>query len=177
MRYALALLASAPFFGATAGAAPTPPHLKAGLWEQTQTMSGMPVNVPPMNTRFCTDAAVQARVNMFATGSTAGRECSAPRITPQGDGFTVDVACQGGHGMSSTMHAVVHGDFSSNFTSDTTMSFSGMPAGAPAGMPPTMVAHSTARYAGACPTGMRPGDFVVNGRTFNVLDSMAKSHP
>lgn len=170
---ALVVLIAAPVLAAPAG-----PHLKAGLWEQTQTVSGMPTNVPPMTSRFCTDDAVQARMSMLAANSGPGNECPPPRIAPQGDGFVVDVECRRAGGVVTKLHAFSHGDFAANYTTDATMTLSGLPAGMPAGaMPSKMVMHTAARYAGACPTGMRPGDVNMNGRTVNVLDNLTKPHP
>lgn len=163
-------------------AAPTAPRLKAGLWEQVQTMSGIP-GMPaeaskPMTSRFCTDDATQAKMNMLAAAPRNGGQCATPRISSQGDATVMDVDCTAPGGGTSQMHVVARGDFNSRYISDMTMKIGGHPAGMPPGMAlPTIASHSTTTYAGACPTGMRPGDVNYAGRTMNVLDGMAKSRP
>lgn len=155
---------------AVAAAAPAakPPLRKAGLWEQTQTMTGIP-NLPPQAARIvstvCTNPAVEARMGAFSGGQT---DCSQTAVTPRPGGYAFNTVC--GKGAQQTrISGVASGDFNKGYNMDVSVSSGGRPA---------LKMKATARYLGPCKPGQRPGDMTMaNGIKVNLMDMAATPPP
>lgn len=138
------------------------PHLKAGLWEITPQMAGANGKV-----RTCVDDRTQSDSAVLGQGLDR-RNCAKSdwsRI-PTGVAFSFD--CDN-DGTRVTSKGTVTGDFSSAYRmeADATVTKDG-------------VTHSAkqvidARYVGACPADMKPGDtqVTINGRTLTMPGARA----
>lgn len=128
------------------------PHLKAGLWEIS--VEGM-----PMKASSCIDDATQS--DTAALGQSLDRrDCTRSdwnRI-PGGVAFSFDCTTDGRH---MTSKGTVTGDFNSAYRMEAEVT------GSHDGQSFTRKQVIDAKYQGACPSGMNPGDrqVTVNGRT------------
>jgi hypothetical protein len=146
---------------AVAGKPPVPPgidaapHLKAGLWE-------ISVEGTPMRAQSCIDDATQS--DGAALGQSLDRrDCAKSdwdRI-PGGMAFEIDCTTGGRH---FTSKGTVTGDFNSAYRMEADVS------GSASGKTLTAKQVISARYVGACPANMKPGDkrVMVNGQTLDV---------
>jgi hypothetical protein len=135
------------------------PHRRPGLWSVTTPSVGG--GQAPRDMRMCIDAATDAALlNMGQSMA----NCSKPDIHRSGDTLTVDSACNvSGSAINSHTVITVSGDTAYHSVSSATM----VPPVAGMG---NMTHASDGKWVGACPAGMKPGDVIVNGRTFNALD-------
>jgi len=130
------------------------PVRKPGLWEITMNM-GNP-KIPPRTQRVCLDAATNQLLYKMGVGASQ-KMCSKTDIHNVGGKVVVDSICDFG-GTKATGHSVTtmmgdsayHTDISTHYDppmfgkSDSTMT-------------------QDAKWAGACPADMRPGDIVMDG--------------
>jgi hypothetical protein len=128
------------------------PHLKAGLWEIT-------VGDTPMKASSCIDDATQN--DGAALGQSLDRrDCTKSTWTriPGGVAFELDCVTEGMH---MTSKGTVTGDFNSAYRMESDVT------GSRDGQSFTHKQVIDAKYMGACPKGMNPGDkqITVNGRT------------
>jgi hypothetical protein len=128
----------------SSAAAPAPrlPRLKAGYWEEVETLPGL----PPHARHFCTSGK-PVSLTRLAQG------CGDLTVVRGADGrWAVDAACSKG-AISTTLHATVGGDFTTAYAGDTTvtMTIQGYP-------PKRLSSHSQSRYLGACPPAMSADD-------------------
>jgi hypothetical protein len=133
------------------------PHLRAGLWEITSKVAGMEGKV-----RSCVDDTTQSEGAVLGQGLDR-RNCTKSdwsRI-PGGVAFAFD--CDN-DGTRVTSKGTVTGDFNTAYRMEAD---AGMTRG---GVTRTAKQVVDARYAGACPSGMKPGDkqVTVNGRVINI---------
>ena len=131
------------------------PTRRAGLWVQTMTRDGKPGRMGAM--RVCLDAATDARMALI--GRVAGKGACAPTVSRLGDGAYgfVSTCRMGGAGVI-TARGTASGDFASTYALHAESDVAG------AVFPPMNGHHVTdvtARYAGACPAGMAPGDMTL----------------
>lgn len=133
------------------------PHLKAGLWEI------VPEGIP-MRVESCLDEAVQAE-GAFLGQSLDRRNCTKSdwKQIPGGMAFEIDCKSEGRHYTSKGM---VTGDFDKAYRMEADVS------GSENGQTITARQVINARYAGACPNNMKPGDKRVsmNGQTVPIPD-------
>ncbi len=134
------------------------PHLKAGLWEIT-------VEGTPAKARSCIDDKTQADSAALGQGLDR-RNCSKSdwsRI-PGGVAFSFD--CDN-DGTRMTSKGTVIGDFNSAYRMEAEAGITRN------GVTQTAKQAIDARYVGACPAGMKPGDkqVTIEGRTFTVPGS------
>jgi hypothetical protein len=136
------------------------PKRKAGLWEVTLQMAGG--KMPPQTVKFCTDAATDEALFQLGT-NTADQMCSRKDISRNGDVVTMDTECKMGESKM-TSHAVM------TFTGDTAYK-----TAIQSHMDPPMMGRSEtsmtqdARWTGACPADMQPGDMMMpNGIKMNL---------
>ncbi len=169
----LAVIAATVLLAAPASALDLPTR-KAGLWEIKVEFQGR--SMPVQTMKQCTDAATD-KLMTYNFGGAAERDCSKRDINNSGNTVTIDSVCKF-CGATSTSHAVVSGDFSSAYTVDVTSTREG---GAPIpGVAPSRESHMsiTAKWAGPCAAGQKPGDIVMsNGMTMNVLDIQKRMPP
>ena len=136
------------------------PQLRAGYWEQTQTLADLPADAPqearaPRPSRFCIDDSVQARINaMMSQQSRAG--CGQPRVSRAGNATVLEVTCQlPNNNGTVTNRTTYSGDYRSSFSTETTTTLTGR-AAAGGQRPPRLLVSG--HYLGACPADLRPGD-------------------
>jgi hypothetical protein len=169
----LAVIAATVLLAAPAFALDLPTR-KAGLWEIKMEFQGR--SLPVQTMKQCTDATSD-KLMTSNFGGASERDCSKQDITNSGGTITIDSVCNFG-GATSTSHAVVSGDFNSAYTVDVTSKREGGPPipGATPGRETHM--SISAKWAGPCAAGQRPGDIVMsNGMTMNVLDLQKRIPP
>jgi len=136
------------------------PKRKAGLWEISMDMPGH--GKSPGDVRMCIDAETDAR--MFEMGTSTMKElCSRQEVTRNGNVMTSDSICKMGESRM-TSHAVTTftGDYAYHIDSHTSFD------------PPMMgqkesVMAQDAKWTGACPADMQPGDIAMpNGMKTNI---------
>lgn len=141
---------------ATADAAVTAPVAgkrmpKAGLWEMTVTAAAMPA---PMTMRLCL-AAPAPGSNPFAPPPQPGQSCAKNTVAPTASGYAIEMECTAS-GVTMAIAGTVSGDFSTSFRTDLTTKMSG--GGIPAASAQSVKSVTEAKYIGACPAGMKPGE-------------------
>lgn len=151
------VLASVLVVGAAQGA----PQRRAGLWD-------MQVSSPMMGSGMHVQACVgpqESGAGIFHGGGPAGPGgarggCTGvqPQMSPIPGGMSFHMVCHPSPSMTIDMNGSATGDFNSAYTvrTETHMTPS------PQSMGP-MVSTVSARWIGACPAGMGPGDTRVNG--------------
>lgn len=124
---------------------------KAGLWEMTVTAASLRA---PMKSQICMPEPTPGS-NPFAPPTQSGQTCAKNVITPTATGYTLDMDCEMS-GMKVAIAGTVSGDFTTNFKTETTTTMSGpnVPPAAAKGVKSTL----EAKYIGACPSGMKPGE-------------------
>lgn len=131
------------------------PHLKAGLWEIT------PANMPGKVTS-CIDDATQSDTAVLGQGLDR-RKCAKSdwSRTPTGIAFSFD--CDN-NGTRVTSKGTITGDFNTAYRMEADASLT------KGGITKSTKQVIDARYLGACPAGMKPGDkqITINGRTMSL---------
>lgn len=137
------------------------PKRKPGLWEQSISADGS----APMVMKICLDAATDAQLSM--AGAQASKDaCSENKITRSGDGFTVNATCNMGSGGKVVSTGTIKGDFQSAYEVAVNSTTSG--ASVPQ-MNRASAVKISAKWVGACPEGMAPGDQQMpNGMVINL---------
>jgi hypothetical protein len=138
------------------------PHRKPGLWEVTMQLPDMPGG-GALKSSECidekTDEAMQKKA--MSGGERGGETCRQTGLKRSGN--TVDIAadCTSAEGKS---HVVSHytGDMQGSYAGESVVTFD----------PPRhgrkeMRMGMQAKYAGACPANMKPGDIRTGGMTMN----------
>ncbi|MBU6499091.1 MAG: DUF3617 family protein [Rhodospirillales bacterium] len=155
---------------AAASAASVFPPRRAGFWETTMTMAmtlkGKPVDSDkaPWVSAMCADPATDAIALDKMVGN--GGNCLKFDITKSGDTYTIAGSCPdpmgGGKGVMTTHGTMIyHGDTAIHIASDS--------------VSPSMTSHidGDAKWIGACPAGMKPGDFgTMPGGVFKKQGNM-----
>lgn len=138
--------------GLTAAAADYPKR-KPGLWEITRSEAN--ARLPPQVQRICLDAATDALLYQFGEG--AGRKmCSKVDMHNAGGNFMIDSVCTFGRTQAST-HETMSFSGDSAYHTDISVHYE------PPLFGKTSDSHSTqdAKWLGACPADMKPGDIVT----------------
>jgi hypothetical protein len=143
------------FAVSVASAAEFPPR-KAGLWELSTTVPGGRA----VSMQQCVDAKTDEALQSMS-GAAAQRSCSKRDLQRSGDTITIDSVCTIA-GQTRTAHVVITGSFDSNYTMVLTSTGQGTPA---------RTTTMTAKWAGPCAAGQKPGDVIMaNGFKMNILD-------
>jgi hypothetical protein len=145
----LALLA---LLGATCAHADSYPHRKPGLWEIT--LSSPDSKMPPATSRMCIDAATEASL-MSTGGSACTKMCSTCDVKFTGSSGTVDTVCTFS-GKTQTTHSQITFTGDSAYRSEVLAKFDPPIAG----KTERRSVHE-AKWVGACPADMKPGDMVL----------------
>ncbi|MET0272254.1 MAG: DUF3617 family protein [Phenylobacterium sp.] len=124
------------------------PMPKAGLWELTVTAAALP---EATKMQVCVGEPTPGS-NPF-TPPQPNQTCAKNNVVRTAGGYAIDMECASS-GMTMAIKGDVTGDFSSAYRVDMTTTLSG--ANVPAGQPPIKSAVD-AKYVGACPAGMTPG--------------------
>ena len=142
------------------------PHRRPGLWEVTMQMPDMP-SMPGggggLNSSECidekTDEAMQKKA--MSGGERGGETCRQTSLKRSGNTVDIVADCTGAEGKS---HVVSHytGDMQGSYAGESVITFD----------PPRhgrkeMRMGMQAKYAGACPADMKPGDIRTGGMTMS----------
>jgi hypothetical protein len=140
--------------------ADAPPHRRSGLWESHMTTAQRPG--PGITTQQCIDAQTDEAMQRRMMEGDAAPKCTRTGFSRIPGGFESSSVCQTNRGtVTSRMH--ITGDMQSAYR----MEVSGHrdpPQGA------LTDSHTVveARWLGACPADMKPGDMRMNGRTLHM---------
>ena len=142
------------------------PNRKPGLWEIK--MVSADARIPPQTIQQCTDASTDA--DMRTTFSPMAKEmCSQQNMQKTATGYSIDATCNF-HGIASTSHTDISGDFNSAYTVKVSTTQSSGPAGVAQAGDMTM----NATWVGPCKDGQKAGDIIMpGGIKMNVNDMKA----
>ena len=142
------------------------PNRKPGLWEIK--MMSADARMPQQTMQQCTDASTDA--DMRTTFSPMAKEmCSQQNMQKTATGYSIDATCSF-HGIASTSHTDISGDFNSAYT----VKVSSKNAGAPAGVPAESATVMEAKWLGGCKADQKAGDIVMpGGMKINIKDMQA----
>ena len=162
-RILLPLIALLPF----AAEAADIPHRKPGLWSITMHMGDG--KIPPRDSKLCVDETTDAAYQRYAEGG--GQTCSKRDVTRNGNQTLIDSVCTiNAH--TATGHLVITWAGDTAYHLDSTSKWS----------PPLYgktESHITqdAKWMGACPATMKPGDITLpGGMTINVTTMDQGTH-
>lgn len=143
------------------------PHRKAGLWESS--MESAQMQGKNMTSQQCidekTDAEMMNRALKADGKSNTCKQITSKRLT---NGWEFDSQCAM-TGYTMTSHAVITGDFNTQYTMQ--MHGHREPADK-TGADTDVTMH--AKFMGACPADMKPGDMKINGMLMHA-DGMPAS--
>jgi len=141
------------------------PNRKPGLWEIR--MMSADARIPPQTIQQCTDASTDA--DMRTTFSPMAKEmCAQQTMQKTASGYSIDATCNF-HGIASTSHTEISGDFDSAYTVKVSTR-SDDPSGVAQAGDMTM----NATWAGPCKDGQKAGDIIMpGGIKMNVNDMKA----
>jgi hypothetical protein len=153
----LALLALTSLIGAglsTAALALDLPKRKSGLWEIKTSMPDMPANMQQGPMKACVDEKTDDMTQQVADAE-AKKNCSKSDIKRDGDRWLIHSVCKE-QGITMTTDGVFTGKFDSAYKAEMKASY----------QPPIQGMSSSrmvmdARYLGACPAGMKPGELIL----------------
>lgn len=127
------------------------PARKPGLWELTR--SAPRPNLPPTVRKICLDAATDAL--LYKVGSASGKQlCSKVDIHRSGGKVEINSICKIGERQATTRNVTtLNGD--SAYHEDIAVHFD-----PPIGKTADALTTQDAKWIGACPADMKPGDIV-----------------
>ena len=128
------------------------PARKPGLWEMTMQTT----NAPSRTVRQCIDAKTDEQMQRFGQG-TAGEQCTRNTFRKDGDRYVGESECRLGQTVATT-RAVFAGDFGRAYGGEIESRYA-----PPLGGVAQSKVMITARWAGACPAGWKPGDMELPG--------------
>lgn len=163
----LALVATGSLVAADLKLPSNMPHRKPGLWI-ARVATG---TEPPLEMKMCVDPATDAALYRHATGLDQ-RDCSKQDIAMRGNELVSDSICKlpklmGRGGETVTEHSVTRFNGNTAYRTESSMRYD-PPMDGKAEHKGTVDAH----WTGPCGAGQKPGDVVVHGMTFNVIDGM-----
>lgn len=135
------------------------PQRKAGLWETTMRSPQMQGH--DVVSQQCIDNKTDAEM-MKRSLNQQNQQCTTPKPKRTATGWEMDSVCTQ-DGSTTTMHMTMSGDMNSQYT----MHMKGKRTPAQDGIS-EFESTMNARYLGACPAGMKPGDMKINGMQFNA---------
>jgi hypothetical protein len=158
--FSASMLAGALLLGAASASAIDFPTMKPGLWESSISREGMPQKMT--GTRMCMDAATQKEMMDMGMG-TMKTMCAKNDIRREGNKVYGSAECKFGDAtMKSSSVTTFSGDTS--YHTEVKSSYDPPMQGMPTGN-----AVIDAKWSGACPADMQPGDVVLpDGRKMNM---------
>lgn len=143
------------------------PHRKPGLWI-TQVKAGAE---PQLEMKMCVDPATEAALYRHASGFDQ-RDCSKMEVAMRGNELVSDSICKlprfmGRGGGTVTEHSVTRFEGNTAYHTESSARYD-PPMDGKAEHKGTI----DARWSGRCEAGQKPGDVVVHGMTFNVINGM-----
>jgi hypothetical protein len=152
---------------ATSVAAQELPSRKPGLWEITMQVT----NSPSQTMRQCIDEKTDQQMQRFGQGMSQ-QQCSKNVLKRDGDKFVGESECKVGTSVASS-RSVFAGDFDKTYRGEIETRYTP----AMAGIAQSKVTLS-AKWAGTCPTGWKPGDMEMAGMgRMNVNELMTNRAP
>jgi hypothetical protein len=150
---------------AAANAAETDfPARKPGLWELKMVPETAKA-APQITMQLCVDAASDHAI--MTAGLAMGGSCTVNR-SQSGAALQFDATCDR-DGRHTVSHTTITGDFQSAYQLKVVSDSEG---GNPA-LPKHSAITQEAKWLGACPAGMNPGDMVMpGGHKMNVLNAL-----
>lgn len=157
--------------GATTLAAPALaqelPSRKPGLWEITMQVT----NSPSQTMRQCIDEKTDQQMQRLGQGMSQ-QQCSKNVLKRDGDKYVGESECKLGNSVASS-RSVFAGDFDKTYRGEIETRYTP----AMAGITQSKVTLS-AKWAGACPSGWKPGDMEMGGMgRMNVNELMTNRPP
>ena len=160
------LSAAVVLIAAPAAPAQEMPTRRPGLWELTMQVP----NAPAQTVRQCIDARTDAQMLRIGQGTHAA-QCARNDFRRDGDRYVAESECRVGDSVAST-RAVFTGDFSRSYRGEIDARYAPPMAG---------VARSrvtlSARWAGACPAGWKPGDMETPGMGRMNVSELSPARP
>jgi Protein of unknown function (DUF3617) len=155
----VAMLALGATVAGSARADDFPPR-KPGLWQVNMTMAGG--QMPPQQMKMCIDSATDAEMYKLGMNAAQGM-CTRPDVNRSGNTVTMNSVCKMGQTQATTQ-AVTKFTGDTAYHTDVNTKFD-----------PPMAGHGDstmvqeARWTGACPADMQPGDVLMgNGMKVNI---------
>jgi hypothetical protein len=143
------------------------PPRRPGLWELTMTQTIQSSTSQPYVSRHCIDAVTDTAMQTFG-GDLIKSKCDRLDWRREGNDRVLYAGCLYGE-QPFKVYAVATGDFETSYQTKMTVTRIGKPEWPT--MPPETVFNSSARWAGACLPGQRPGDMILaNGQFMNIRD-------
>jgi hypothetical protein len=144
------------------------PNRKPGLWEVSVSTDTKGAS-HPMKMTQCTDETTDAKLMQTGNDIQGQAACSKNEITKTSSGYKISSVCKLA-GSTVSSNGTFTGDFASEYGGDITTSFE-PPVFGQTGSTTTI----RAKWLGACPSDMKPGDMLLpNGMKMNV-DQAAQS--
>lgn len=128
------------------------PRRKPGLWTQTMSMQKF-----TQATKICIGPDTDTKMSVW--GQATKTPCTKNSFSPKLGGWTFESECDMGEGGKIVSHGDITGDFNNDYTVKVTSTTTG------AAMAQANGVHEMtmqAKYEGACPADMKPGDLVMN---------------
>ena len=147
--------AASPAAATTGGA--LQPKRRAGLWQMSMSHSGGPG--VSMSAQMCVDEASASDFN-FDPGKQS-KDCTNSKLTPTANGWAFESVCKMDGRIVRTQGRIT-GDMSSDYALDLSTKMEPPPDGMPASSDTTI----KAKWIGACPAGMKPGEVKMAGMNF-----------
>jgi hypothetical protein len=161
------LLTLALALAAGAVAAQDLPARKPGLWEITMQVT----NSPSQTVRHCLDEKTDQQMQRFGQGMSQ-QQCTKNTLQRDGDRYVGESECKLGPTVA-TSRSVFGGDFEKAYRGEVETRY----APPMAGISQSKVTMS-AKWAGACPAGWKPGDMEMPGMgRVNVNELMSSGPP
>ena len=137
------------------------PHRKPGLWEVTMQMPDMPGG--GLKSSECIDEKTDETMQKKAMsgGERGGETCRQTSLKRSGNTVDIVADCTSAEGKS---HVVSHytGDMQGSYAGESVVTFD-----PPRNGRKEMRMGMQAKYTGACPADMKPGDIRTGGMTMN----------
>jgi Protein of unknown function (DUF3617) len=127
------------------------PPRKPGLWEVNMIMDG----VPPKLAKHCVDEKTDKQMQQMGQGMNP--ECKPGTQKRDGNTYLFEQECKFGNSVVAT-RSMTKGDFQSKFQTEIDSRFT-----PPINGKATSKTVLDAKWAGACPSGWKPGDMELPG--------------
>jgi len=143
------------------------PKRKAGLWELQMKTEHTP---QPRHSKQCVDEATDAQLQKMVGDGGGPGKCEKNETKTSPEGFVTHSECSFG-GSRMVSHGVFKGSFDSEYTGEVVTTFT----------PPLFGKDSSrieisAKWLGACPAVMKPGDIEAEGMPpMNVIEAAEKA--
>ena len=152
---AAGLFAAGLFAAGTCAAADGLPHRRSGVWETTMHRDRQ--GAAPMKTQQCVDDKTDEAMQRMAVEGNAAMHCERTAFNKVAGGFESNSICKTAQGTITSRMRVV-GDMQSTYRVEVSAH-----RDPPVGDLGDTHSVMEARWLGACPADMKPGDMRVNG--------------